>query len=294
MTETESLRQHVNDLFAVYPRLVPRNPPAGLETSASGATRSAHSPPIELPPPEQAVAGASPLSPLGGIALPGQPPRTSAPSPPQSTTAPHSPNQAANTAASKNTRPPKDKSIHSPLPGISPDPARLDEFVSIIAEHSIMKESVDVTVIRDHLLSVVSGITDPVERMLLESHVLVHQLATWTAVRAGGATDSQQVETYSTALSRLLAREGELAMTISKYRASRAPGTALAAKMASKDSPAGKFDAQPPAQGALSHSEQGGNGHGNSNSERPVTQTQESTPGFGRNDQRPAEAIVAA
>lgn len=299
MTESETLRQKVQNLFN------PFNIMNSIPSSANAFPRPAQGDngSVNLPPPDiskpQETRGqdTDPPDPNWEFRFPSQA-IDPAPAPP-----PNSPNPAPQKAAAPKQhcapkKPAQSKPISkSPTPpswvGEAADPARFDEVLSIGALQAIMGNAVSAEVARTHMESVVSKVSDPVERMLLESFVILHYQAMLNGIRAAEPGDSQRAERYHNIVVRLTEKQQALATTISRYRESsskrRNPSTKSQNLASSDRSNDTKQKISPSDQGELI-----GNAHGTTNIEPPVAQAQEPTTDSGRNDQRTLEATVAA
>jgi hypothetical protein len=126
--------------------------------------------------------------------------------------------------------------------------------------------------------------------MLLENFVLLHHQAIWIGIRAADATDPKHMEIYHTIVARLADKEQQLAMTISRYRASLTENVHSRTK---NQKVASACSTNSPISGS-NQGEMKGNVHGNSNPKSSVTQGEEPATGSCGNDQRTNEATVAA
>ena len=331
MTDTENLQQKVKDLFEGYPRIYDAPDPVKVPSPPGNAANSpVNLPPLGSPIAEQ-VDDSDLTDPCpDGSDFPSQlkwppqspkPPSQAGPAddsdltddfpdgadlssqlrfPPQS--APSPPNPPRPTPAAAQPSAPKKPAARGPakkqpapdacLSGPI-DASKLDQVTTIAALRAITDNTIDVRVAEAHLESVLAGVTDPLERMLRESFVLVHYSATWMEMKAAGGNDAQQTEIYNIAVSRLLNQERQLATTISQYRNSQTTRKASVQEKQKAATDTGKADTQP-ADPLSDQGKLGDKARGNSITERPVAQTKEPAPGSGGNDQRPNAATVAA
>jgi hypothetical protein len=215
-------------------------------------------------------------------------PATPDPPRPQPAAAQPSAPQKPVSGGSAKKQPAPDACLSGPL-----DASKVDQLTTIAALRAITDNTIDVRVAEAHLESVLAGVTDPLERMLRESFVLVHYSATWMEMKAAGGNDAQQTEIYNIAVSRLLNQERQLATTISQYRNSQTTRKASVQEKQKAATDTGKADTQP-ADPLSDQGKLGDKARGNSITERPVAQTKEPAPGSGGNDQRPTKTTVAA
>jgi len=228
------------------------------------------------------------------------PPQTPKP-PPETASAPPNPPppqaEAAQPSAPKTPaaggptkkQPAADACLSGPI-----DAAKVDQVTTIATLRAITGNTIDVRVAEAHLESVLADVTDPLERMLRESFVLVHYSATWLQIKAAGSTNAQQRAIYHNSLSQLLTQERQLATTITQLRNSQTTRKPSAQEKPKIATSTGKMDPQPAVGPASDQGELIGNAHGNSNTEPSVTQTKEPTPNGSGIDQRPNAATVAA
>ena len=299
MTESETLRQKVENLFNPFEiKNSIRSSASAFPRPAQGDTGSVNLPPPDISQPQEAKGdGTDRPGPNREFRFPSQA-IDPAPAPP-----PNSPNPSRQiTAAPKQhcapKKPAESKPIgKSPTPpswfGEAADPARFDEVLSIGALQAIMGNAVSANVARTHMESVVSKASDPVERMLLESFVILHYQAMLNGIRAADPGDGQRAERYHNMMVRLTEKQQALATTISRYRDS-----SLKRRNSSIKNQNFAFgDCSNDPKHKISPSDQGelkGNAYGATNIEPPVDQAQEPKTDSSRNNQRTLEATVAA
>jgi hypothetical protein len=98
------------------------------------------------------------------------------------------------------------------------DPAKVDELLSAVALSTITKNVLDRPAAEAHLNTVLAGVNDPIERMLLESFVLLHERVIWLHADASQQSDAERVRVFNSVAARLAGEERRLALAIRQYR----------------------------------------------------------------------------
>jgi hypothetical protein len=310
--EVEELKCRVLELFPspgprpVFPRMaLPAVPSVADPVPINGTSGSVNLPPPNFPVVGQVdSAGATPSKPSSASI-----PRPQALNTPRPESSPdgHQPQSSGPMPNQKQVA--SKESTHTLAAaaywaGVKPmDPARADEAISVCALGAMMEGALDLRVAQAHLAAVISGVTDPVERMLLESFVLVHHRLIRLQVQAAQAFDTQRVQVYNAAVARLLAVQTQLGSDIRRYRASPAMERSSPAKIPAKTQDAVSGGGNEVAsvdqpQGVkipcAAQAELLGKVYEDPITERAGDPAKEPAAGSCRTDQRPPETTVAA
>lgn len=292
MDEIESLKAKVFSLFpqgnaraSGPPPSIPSAPPVTALGSGTGANGF-----VALPPP--GFPSSIPPPPPSG-----SPPQPNAAGSSQSLSSDPK-NKAKTTAGNKTSK----AAAATFWNGAAPiDPARVDEALSIGALGAMLNGIVDARVAQAHMAAVLASAIGPVERMLLESFVLLHYRLIQLQVEASRVSDPERIQAYNFAVARLQAEQTRLASALQAYGASGAITPSSSTPPLKTVSDAGNHavdvDQSTPTNAKTPVADQSklaSKDYEETVSKLLGAKTKEPTPGGGRNDQRPAERTVAA